>query len=189
LLGLKLRGLRQREREIMDDCGYVHVYTGDGKGKTTAALGLAMRAVGAGWNVFMAQFVKGMKYSELAAMDLLSPQLQVRQYGRSCFLEREPQGTDFERAEHGLGECRRAAASGDYQMVILDEANVAVAFGLLRVDDLIQCIDDKPPGMELVFTGRWAHPQLLERADLVTEMKEVKHYYQRGILARVGVEK
>jgi cob(I)alamin adenosyltransferase len=173
----------------MDDCGYVHVYTGDGKGKTTAALGLAMRAVGAGWSVFMAQFVKGRKCSELAAMDLLSPQLEVRQYGRSCFLECDPEQPDFERAAQGLLECQHAAASGDYQMIILDEANVAVACGLLCVEDLIQCIDDKPPGMELVFTGRWAHPQLVERADLVTEMKEVKHYYQRGILARIGVEK
>lgn len=173
----------------MDSHGYVHVYTGDGKGKTTAALGLALRAAGAGWQVFMAQFLKGMVYSELAALKLLSGFITVRQYGRTCLIDREPEQADFDCAAQGFSECKRAVMSRQYQMVILDEANVAVAFGLLHLDDIIELIDDKPRDVELVITGRWAHRQVVERADLVTEMQEIKHYYQRGVLARAGVEK
>ena len=173
----------------MDDRGYVQVYTGDGKGKTTAALGLALRAAGAGWRVFLAQFVKGMPYSELAALEPLSRWITVRQFGRACFIDREPEQADFDCAEQGFMECKEAVASGEYRMVILDEANVAVAFGLVGLDDLVQLIDGKPRNVELVITGRWAHRRVIERADLVTEMQEIKHYYQRGVLARVGVEK
>jgi len=167
----------------------VQVYTGDGKGKTTAALGLALRAAGAGWDVFFAQFVKGMVYSELAALEPLARSITVRQYGRACFLDREPEPFDFDSAEQGLRECQEAVTSGDYRLVVLDEANVAVAFGLLPLDDLVQLIDGKPPHVELVITGRWAHRRVIERADLVTEMQEIKHYYQQGVLARVGVER
>ncbi len=173
----------------MDSCGYVHVYTGDGKGKTTAALGLAVRAAGAGWRVFLAQFLKGMVYSELSALELLSGLIVVRQYGRRCLVDREPEQVDFDRAAQGLLECKRAVMSGEYRMVILDEANVAVAFGLLQLDDIIELIDLKPREVELVITGRWAHRRVIEAADLVTEMQEIKHYYQQGVLARAGVEK
>ncbi len=169
--------------------GYVHVYTGDGKGKTTAALGLALRAAGAGWQVFLAQFVKGMAYSELAALEPLSRHITVRQFGRECFVNREPEQDDLDRAEKGFAECKEAVASGEYRLVILDEANVAVMFGLLPLDDVLQLIDERPPGVELVVTGRWAHRKIIDKADLVTEMQEVKHYYHQGVFARVGVEK
>ena len=170
----------------MDARGYVHVYTGDGKGKTTAALGLALRAAGAGWRVFFAQFVKGMAYSELAAIELLSRSITVRQFGGACFIDREPEQVEFDSAEQGFNE---AAVSGEYKLVILDEANVAAAFGLLRLDDLVQLIDRKHPTVELVITGRWAHRRVIECADLVTEMQEIKHYYRQGVLARTGIEK
>jgi len=173
----------------MDSHGYVHVYTGDGKGKTTAALGLAIRAAGAGWRVLLAQFLKGMAYSELTALKLLSRSIVVRQYGRTCLVDRQPTQGHFDGASQGFQECKKAVMSGEYQLVILDEANVAVAFGLLHLEDIIELIDSKPRGVELVITGRWAHQQIIARADLVTEMQEVKHYYQHGVLARTGVEK
>ncbi len=169
--------------------GYVQVYTGDGKGKTTAAIGLAVRAVGAGLKVFIGQFVKGMEYSELKALERFAPQLLVRQYGRKSFVHNKPTDEDFRLAREGYEDIRRAINSQQYDVVILDEANIAVYFSLLTVDDLLALIDGKPDAVELVFTGRKADPRLLERADLVTEMKEVKHYYQKGIVARDGIEK
>ena len=169
--------------------GFVQVYTGDGKGKTTAAIGLAVRAVGAGLKVFIGQFVKGMEYSELKALERFAPQLLVRQYGRKSFVHNKPTDEDFRLAREGYEDIRRAINSQQYDVVILDEANIAVYFSLLTVEDLIALIDGKPDSVELVFTGRKADPRLLERADLVTEMKEVKHYYQKGIVARDGIEK
>jgi len=169
--------------------GFVQVYTGDGKGKTTAAIGLAVRAVGAGLKVFIGQFVKGMEYSELKALERFAPQLLVRQYGRKSFVHNKPTDEDFRLAREGYEDIRRAIYSQQYDVVILDEANIAVYFSLLMVDDLLALIDGKPDAVELVFTGRKADPRLLERADLVTEMKEVKHYYQKGIVARDGIEK
>jgi len=169
--------------------GYVQVYTGDGKGKTTAAIGLAVRAVGAGLTVFIGQFVKGMEYSELKALERFAPQLLVRQYGRKSFVHNKPTDEDFRLAREGYEDVRRAINSQQYDLVILDEANIAVYFSLLTVEDLLALIDGKPDSVELVFTGRKADPRLLERADLVTEMHEVKHYYHKGIVARDGIEK
>jgi cob(I)alamin adenosyltransferase len=169
--------------------GYVHVYTGNGKGKTTAALGLALRAAGAGWKVFFAQFAKGMPSSEMAALERFGDCITMRQYGRDSFIGREPQAEDVDSACHGLTECAEAIVSGKYPLVILDEANVATLLQLLTVDDLIALIDSRPAGVELVLTGRGAHPRVLERADLVTEMREVKHYYHQGVTARTGIEK
>lgn len=169
--------------------GYVQVYTGDGKGKTTAALGLALRAVGAGLRVFIAQFLKGMKYSELSSLEKVSGQITLRQYGTECFIHGRPGEEDFRLTRLGLKESREAMLSGKYQMVILDEANIAVHFGLLKVEDLVELIAIKPEGLELVITGRYARPEILEKADLVTEMKEIKHYYASGVQAREGIEK
>jgi cob(I)alamin adenosyltransferase len=168
--------------------GYVHVYTGDGKGKTTAALGLALRAAGAGWRVFVGQFVKGTPTSEIAALARFADLMTVRQFGRRSFVDREPEATDLELAQLGLVECKEALISGDYAMVVLDEANVAAALKLLAVDDLVDLIDARPERVELVLTGRWAHQRVIQRADLVTEMREVKHYYRSGVLARTGIE-
>ena len=169
--------------------GYVQVYTGDGKGKTTAAIGLAMRAVGAGLKVFIGQFVKGMYYSELKSLSQLSPQLIVKQFGREKFVHNKPSEEDVQAARAGYEEVRALIKSGQYDLVILDEANIAVYFKLLTVDDLLALIEEKPESVELVFTGRKADPLLLEKADLVTEMKDVKHYYNQGIKAREGIEK
>ena len=168
--------------------GYVQVYTGDGKGKTTAALGLALRAVGAGLKVYIAQFVKGMEYSELNTISELQ-NITLKQYGRDCFIDKGPEDEDIKAAQDGLKEAREMMCSGEYQVIILDEANIATYYNLFSVDDLLDFIRNKPTGVELVITGRRADPRVIEAADLVTEMKEIKHYYQNGVEAREGIEK
>jgi len=168
--------------------GYVQVYTGDGKGKTTAALGLALRAAGAGLKVYIAQFVKGMKYSELNLISKLQD-ISLKQYGRDCFIYQEPDDEDIKAARDGLKETREMMLSGEYQMIILDEANIATFYNLFSVDDLLDFIREKPENVELVITGRRADPRIIAAADLVTEMKEIKHYYQDGVEAREGIEK
>jgi cob(I)alamin adenosyltransferase len=168
--------------------GAVQVYTGDGKGKTTAALGAALRAAGAGMRVFIGQFVKGMHYSELEVLGRLSGLITVKQYGRRCFIEHGPEPEDIAAAQEGLAEMGRIIAAGEYQMVILDEANIATHFGLFTVDELLAVVEARPVHVELIITGRRADPKLLARADLVTEMREVKHYYSQGVEARKGIE-
>lgn len=169
--------------------GYIQVYTGDGKGKTTAAMGLALRAYGAGLNVYIAQFVKGMKYSELITFEKLKDHITIKQYGRGCFIKNEPTEEDCRAAQEGLEEVRNLMASGRYQVMILDEANIATFYSLFSVEDLLELIRQKPDDMELIITGRRADPRIIEAADLVTEMKEIKHYYNNGVQARDGIEK
>jgi cob(I)alamin adenosyltransferase len=169
--------------------GYVQVYTGDGKGKTTAAIGLAIRALGAGWRVFMAQFLKSGEYSEHKALAQFSDHLTIRTYGRNVFLKGEPEEEDRRLAQEAYQEIAEIVASGRHRLVILDEANVALHYGLITVDQILDLIDRRAEGVELLITGRYAHSRLIERADLVTEMSGVKHYFDRGIKARVGVEK
>ncbi len=168
--------------------GYVHVYTGNGKGKTTAALGLALRAAGAGMRVYIAQFVKGMHYSELDSLKRYADSITLKQYGRDCFIEKEPQEEDVRAARRGLEEVRGVLASGDYQMVILDEANIATRYNLVSPEELLDLIRSKPASTELVITGRNADPRVIAVADLVTEMREIKHYYDDGVQARAGIE-
>ena len=168
--------------------GYVQVYTGKGKGKTTAALGLALRAAGAGFRVFIAQFVKGMRYSELDALERFSDLITLKQYGRDCFIYHEPTEEDIRVAREGLKEVKEIIVSGSYSLVILDEANIATHYNLFSVDELLELIDKRPENVELVITGRNVDPRVMERADLVTEMCEVKHYYTKGIKARKGIE-
>ena len=168
--------------------GYVHVYTGDGKGKTTAAIGLAIRAAGAGMRVYIAQFVKGMHYSELDALDRYTDRITLKQYGRDCFIEKKPEEADIRAARQGLEEVKGILASGNYEMVILDEANIATRYNLFSPDALAEIIRSKPESVELVVTGRNADPKIVALADLVTEMKEIKHYYNRGVQARAGIE-
>jgi cob(I)alamin adenosyltransferase len=170
------------------DRAYVQVYTGEGKGKTTAALGLALRAAGAGLRVFVAQFVKGMEYSELASLARLADLVTVRQYGLRCFIRGAPKPEDIAAAREGLREAREAVASGRWDVVILDEANIATHFGLFPVEELLEVVDLAAGRVEIVITGRRADPRLIERADLVTEMREVKHYYTKGVAARRGIE-
>jgi cob(I)alamin adenosyltransferase len=169
--------------------GYVQVYTGDGKGKTTAAIGLAIRAVGAGLKVFMGQFVKGMYYNELNALQRFYPDIVVKQYGRGCFIDKKPTDEDICAARKGFEQIEEVIKSGDYDIVILDEANIAVHYGLIPALDFVRLIEERPEGVELVFTGRRACTEIVERADLVSEIKEIKHYYKRGVGAREGIEK
>jgi cob(I)alamin adenosyltransferase len=168
--------------------GYVHIYTGDGKGKTTAAIGLALRAIGAGMKVFIVQFLKGKASSEFIPLAKLSDSIVFVHYGRGCLIKDKPTEEDKDLALRGIKEAHEAIVSGKYDLVILDEAIVAVLFALLSLDDLLDLIKKKPDHVELVFTGRKADPKLIEAADLVTEMKEIKHYYSQGVLARAGIE-
>ena len=168
--------------------GYIQVYTGNGKGKTTAAFGLALRAVGAGLKVFIAQFMKGIEYSELHAIERLSDSITLKQFGRDSFIHDLPDQEDIEMANLGLQESQAVIRSGKYDIVILDEANVAVHFQLFPVQKLLTLMDEKPDQVELLITGRYADPRVIEKADLVTEMREIKHYYQQGVTARMGIE-
>ncbi|MFO7736044.1 MAG: cob(I)yrinic acid a,c-diamide adenosyltransferase [bacterium] len=170
------------------DKGFVQVYTGNGKGKTTAALGLAMRAAGAGLKVFVAQFVKGMKYSELKSFENIE-NIQIRQYGLSCFIKKEPSAEDISAAKKGLEEVKTSLKEGCYDLVILDEANIALYYELFSFEELWTAVSERAEHVEVVITGRKAPAELLEKADLITEMKEIKHYYQSGVQAREGIEK
>ena len=167
----------------------VHVYTGDGKGKTTAAIGLAIRAVGAGFKVLIVQFIKNGEYSEIKALNKFSDFITVKQFGLGHFIKGVPSAEDFNAAQIGIEETESIVRSGNYKMVILDEANVAVKLGLFSVDDLLYIIYNKPDNVELIITGRDAEQKLIDKADLVTEMKEIKHYFRKGVVARVGIEK
>ena len=168
---------------------YIQVYTGNGKGKTTAALGLALRAAGANLKVFIAQFVKDMEYSELKSLKRFEDLITVKQYGHRSFIYEKPEEEDIKCARDGLKEVKDAITSGEYDLVILDEANIAVYFELFSVNDLLDVLNAKPEHVELVVTGRKAASRIIEKADLVTEMCEVKHYYKRGVSARRGIEK
>lgn len=167
--------------------GIVQLYTGDGKGKTTAALGCALRAVGHGARVYVIQFMKGdPNYGELKVK---IPRLKVVQSGLPTFVDKEdPSEEDRSLAQKGMELARKAISSGKYDMVILDEVNVAVDFGLIPVDELVRTIRMRPNGVEVILTGRYAHEKLIDLADMVSEVKEVKHHYRKGIQAREGIE-
>lgn len=169
--------------------GYVQVYTGNGKGKTTAAIGLSVRAAGAGLDVFIAQFIKMGDYSEIKSLKKISDRITINQYGLGNFIQGKPSKEDLEAARKGLVATRSALVSGKYDMVILEEGNVAVSIGLMSVHDVLDLIDMKPAHVEIVITGRDASPEIIEKADLVTEMKDIKHYYSKGVAARTGIEK
>ena len=168
--------------------GKLHVYTGDGKGKTTAALGLALRAVGAGLRVYIGQFLKGSYCSEMAALSRLGDDLRLEQFGLESFVCGVPTAADIEAARRGLERSADVLASGEFDVVILDEATLAVHFDMITLDDLLGALARRAPGTEAVVTGRRASPRLVEAADLVTEMREVKHYYRCGVAARRGIE-
>ncbi len=169
--------------------GHIQVYTGDGKGKTTAALGLALRAAGASARVFIAQFAKGSPTTELAALQRFSDLITIKQYGREHFIVGEPESEDIQAAQQGLEEAQKIIISGEYPLVILDEANVAVDLGLFSVEALLAVMNSKPEHVEIVITGRNAHKCIIDRADLVTEMRQVKHYHSEGVEARTGIDK
>ncbi|MCY6369641.1 cob(I)yrinic acid a,c-diamide adenosyltransferase [Clostridium ganghwense] len=170
------------------DKGYVQIYTGNGKGKTTCALGLAIRAVCAGKKVFFGQFIKGMKYSELEAVKYL-PNFEMKQFGRDCFIYNNPSEDDIRSAKEGLKEMETILVDGHYDIVVMDELNIALYYKLFSVKEVIDILDKRKGHVEVIITGRYAPQELIDKADLVTEMKEVKHYYAKGVQARVGIEK
>lgn len=170
--------------------GYIQVYTGNGKGKTTAALGLALRAVGHGLRVLVIQFMKGEREEgEVEASKKLAPYLLIRRVGEKSFLSKEHLDEKaFEHARFGLELASRAMDERSCDILILDEIILAVDFGLVKLSDLLHLMDRKPEAMELVLTGRNACPEIVEKADLVTEMVERKHYFSKGVSAREGIE-
>ena len=171
--------------------GYIQVYTGNGKGKTTASLGLAVRAAGHGLRTVIIQFMKGwIDYGELNGMKMLSPFVEIHQAGRDTFVSRkDPDPEDIRLAREGWTLAKRTILEGTADIVVLDEINCAVDFGLLPLPEILEILRRKPDGMEIVLTGRGASEEIIAAADLVTEMKEIKHYYGKGIDARVGIER
>ena len=193
----------------MDTKGYVQVYTGDGKGKTTAALGITMRAAGAGKKIAFIQFMKALGYSEQKILPTLPgvtwktlgkpffiakkgsiSDKDLEQYGGGCvvFEEGDPPADYVKMIHDGFEDAKKLVLSGDYDMVVLDEINCAMFFGLIPVSDVLELIKSKPAHTELILTGRCAPEEIIEAADLVTEMREIKHYYNKGVQARRGIE-
>ncbi|MBT3182364.1 MAG: cob(I)yrinic acid a,c-diamide adenosyltransferase [Deltaproteobacteria bacterium] len=173
------------------DKGYIQVYTGDGKGKTTAALGQAMRALGHDLNVYVIQFMKGnIEYGELEMSNRLAPQFTLKQMGRETFVDKKnPDPKDIDMAVDALKLANKIVEDNSVDILILDEINVALDFKLIDLKNVMTMLDKKPEKMELILTGRYAPKEIIDRADLVTEMKEIKHYYQQNVDARVGIER
>lgn len=169
--------------------GCVQFYTGSGKGKTTAALGLALRAAGRGLKVFIGQFAKGMAYGEHMALERLGDLITIKEFGRRCFIHGEPEEEDIKVAREGWEEAKRAVTGGAYDVVILDEAGIAMYYKLVSEAEFADLIDHRPESVELILTGRKIPESLFDKADLVTEMREIKHYYNTlGLEARQGIE-
>jgi cob(I)alamin adenosyltransferase len=169
--------------------GCVQIYTGNGKGKTTAALGLALRAVGRGLRVCIFQFIKGGgPYGEHLIAEKLAPLLTIIQSGRPGWVNTKDITEDRRVAQQALLQAKELLTSADYDLVVLDEINGAVGFGLIDVEQVLDLVALKPERVELVLTGRNAHERLIAEADLVTEMREIKHYYSAGVPARTGIE-
>jgi len=169
--------------------GYIQVYTGDGKGKTTAALGLALRAIGNGLKVYIGQFMKGQLYGELNLSHQFKDHLVIEQFGLPTFIHVDrPTKKDIELAEKGLKKIEQVLQSQNFDIVVIDEINVAIYFKLIKIEDVLQILEKKPEQTEVICTGRKAPNELIQKADLVTEMKEIKHYYTQDVKARKGIE-
>ena len=172
-----------------DRKGYIHIYTGDGKGKTTAALGLAIRAAGYGMKTYIGQFMKGQHYGELTALRD-HPCITIEQYGDvECVHREEITQKHVDQAQQGLKQARKAMHSHQFDIIILDEINVAVWFDLIKAEEVLELLRERPKNVEFILTGRHASEAFLEVADLVSDVKEIKHYYNRGIKARTGIER
>ncbi len=171
--------------------GLIQVYTGNGKGKTTAALGLCLRAAGWGYRSYIGQFLKGQDYGELHSIKKFSDLIVIEQFGKKGFIhiEKGPDEEDIRLAKAGLEKCILEMKSRKFRVIVLDEINIAIYFNLISEEEIHAFLDEKPDDVEVVLTGRYAPQSIIDRADLVTEMKEVKHYYQKGIGARKGIEK
>jgi len=170
--------------------GFIQIYTGNGKGKTTAAIGQAVRAAGFGLKTYIVQFMKEFPYNELNSLKHLSKWITIEQFGGDEFVyKKEPPGKEeLEKAKKGLSSAKGKMLSGEFDIIVLDEVCVAIYFGLFKTDDILNFIKEKPANVELILTGRYCPAELIEKADLVTEMKEVKHYYEKGITSRRGIE-
>lgn len=169
--------------------GYIHNYTGNGKGKTTAAIGLAIRAIGAGLNVFIGQFIKTNNYSEHSILEKYLPNITVKTFGRGCFIYGSPEEIDIKLASDGLNFVENVIEKKKFDLIVLDEINIVLHYKLIDKIRLITLLKNKPMELEIVLTGRYANKEILNLSDLVTEMKEIKHYYTNGVLARKGIEK
>lgn len=170
--------------------GYIQIYTGNGKGKTTAAIGQAVRAAGFGLKSYIAQFMKEYPYNELTSLTNLSEWITIQQFAGDEFVYKKslPDEEEIRKAELGLKIAMENMRSGNYDLIILDEALVAIYFKLITTEHVLKFFENKPDDVELILTGRYAPPELIQKADLVTEMKEVKHYYQQGVTSRKGIE-
>lgn len=174
----------------MQPKGLIIVHTGPGKGKTTAALGAALRAAGHGMRVLILQFMKGRgDTGEIKALKTSGLPIEIRQFGRRIFFHsRACEPIDIYKANLGLQAFADALRAESHDMIVLDEINMAVDFGLIDFKELQDLIRQKPPHLHLILTGRNARPELIEMADMVTEMRELKHHYQRGVQAKKGIE-
>ncbi len=176
----------------MKEKGYFQIYTGNGKGKTTASFGLALRAVGAGYKTYIGQFVKhNTLYSEIKSINNRLPEITIEQYGtdKGYLIERDKEDDDYSASEVGYEKIKTAMLSGKYDIIIADEINISLHLGLLKIDKAIELVKQKPENVELIFTGRYAKDELIELADLVSVIEDRKHYYNDGVVARVGIEK
>ena len=169
--------------------GFVHIYTGNGKGKTTTMLGLALRAVGAGLKVYIGQFHKNGEYSEVKAIRNFLPGVTLEQYGAQPCDSGSLNPAEKEAAEKGLQRAMEVVTSGEYDLVMLDEINIAVRYGFISPGDVVDLINKKPQSQELVLTGRSAAAEVVAAADLVSEIRDIKHYFNTGVSVREGIEK
>lgn len=165
----------------------IHVYTGNGKGKTTAALGLALRAAGAGLKVYIGQFVKGGHFSELNSLKKIK-NVKIEQFGANCFIKNKPGAKDIKNAQKGLKRIKEILIRQSYDVIVMDEINIALDLNLIKLKEAIDLIEQMPKDKELILTGRRAAKEILKLADLVSEIKEIKHYYTKGVCARKGIE-
>ncbi len=174
----------------LPDKGYVHLYIGMGKGKTTAALGLSLRAAGYGLKTYIGQFMKGIRYGEFLASDML-PWLTVERYGEDTMVHPDaPREEDMQRLRDGVEKLLAAMACGDYDLVVADELLTACAFSMISEKEVLDLLDKKPDKVELILTGMSASQILVDKADVVTRMEEVRHYYRnQGILSRKGIDR
>lgn len=186
VLSIKREKSGRRSKMVLDK-GYVQVYTGNGKGKSSASIGVSLRMLCNGGKVFMGEFMKGQGSSEIKAMEKF-PNYEVEQFGLPKFVMNEPSEEDKANARKGFERMKEVLMSGEYDLVIFDEINSTIFYGMVEPEELIELLTQKPEKTEVILTGRNADPKIIEFADLVTEMREIKHYYQKGVMARKGIE-